>query len=278
MLNLYEASKPEVFELGWQNPKFSPLKYMNDLMNNNIDDEKLNRAKNRLNALLDNSVSSQNPESQTDVAVVSEPVIHEFKIIDLSKVDVEALRREIRQAEYKAIEISDLREHIEKLLHKLINCNTTRIKFSERYRDIIDRYNAGGSENEDYYEQLLQLIQDLKTENSRAAAEGLSEAELEMYDLLSKGRHLTKTDEQKVKLAAKNLFQKLSANKKDLFIVDWYKDAQAMENVKSAVTRSLDADLPDSFDKEAFDSKINLLFNHFIDTAVQHYGWLGFAA
>ncbi|MCR4560231.1 MAG: type I restriction endonuclease subunit R [Bacteroidales bacterium] len=278
MLNLYEASKPEVFELGWQNPKFSPLKYMNDLMNNNIDDEKLSRAKNRLNALLDNSVSSQNPESQTDVAVVSEPVIHEFKIIDLSKVDVEALRREIRQAEYKAIEISDLREHIEKMLHKLINRNTTRIKFSERYRDIIDRYNAGGSENEDYYEQLLQLIQDLKTENSRAAAEGLSEAELEMYDLLSKGRHLTKNDEQKVKLAAKNLFQKLSANKKDLFIVDWYKDAQAMENVKSAVISSLNTDLPDSFDKEAFDSKINLLFNHFIDMTVQHYGWLGFAA
>jgi type I restriction enzyme R subunit len=160
----------------------------------------------------------------------------------------------------------------------MINRNTTRVKFSERFKGIIDRYNAGGSENEDYYERLLQLIEDLKAENNRADLEGLSEAELEMFDLLVKGRHLTKADEQKVKLAAKKLFQKLTANKENLFVVDWYKDAQAMENVKTAVTTSLDADLPDSFDKEAFDSKINLLFNHFVDMAVQHYGWLGEAA
>ena len=38
---------------------------------------------------------------------------------------------------------------------------------------------------------------------------------------------------------------------------------------------SLDADLPQSFDKAAFESKINLLLNHFVDMAVQHYGWLG---
>jgi type I restriction enzyme R subunit len=30
-----------------------------------------------------------------------------------------------------------------------------------------------------------------------------------------------------------------------------------------------------TFDKEAFDSKINLLLNHFVDMSVQHYGWLG---
>lgn len=280
MLNLYDASKPEVFELGWQNPKFAPLKYMNDLMNNTIDDLKLNRAKNRLNSLLDTSVSSSQPETFTTAA---EPAtqfggIHEYKVIDLSKVDVEALRREIHRAEYKAIEIADIREYIQQMLQQMINRNTTRVKFSERFKGIIDRYNAGGSENEDYYEQLLQLIEDLKAENNRADLEGLSEAELEMFDLLVKGRHLTKADEQKVKLAAKNLFQKLTANKENLFVVDWYKDAQAMENVKTAVTTSLDADLPDSFDKEAFDSKINLLFNHFVDMAVQHYGWLGEAA
>ena len=39
MLNLYEASKPEIFEMGWQNEKFKPLKYLNDLMNNNVDDD-----------------------------------------------------------------------------------------------------------------------------------------------------------------------------------------------------------------------------------------------
>ena len=62
MLNLYEASKPEIFEMGWQNEKFKPLKYLNDLMNNNVNDEKLARAKARMQVLLDTSVSSEKPE------------------------------------------------------------------------------------------------------------------------------------------------------------------------------------------------------------------------
>ena len=132
-----------------------------------------------------------------------------------------------------------------------------------------------GSENEDYYEQLLQLIEDMKNEDKRAETEGLTEEELEMFDLLIKGRKLTKDEEQKVKLAAKNLYKKLTEEKQNLFIVDWYKDEQASTTVKDAIISSLDADLPQSFDKEAFDSKINLLLNHFVDMSVQHYGWLG---
>lgn len=44
MINLYEASKPEVFELHWENDKFAPLAYINGLMHNKIDDEKIQRA------------------------------------------------------------------------------------------------------------------------------------------------------------------------------------------------------------------------------------------
>ena len=277
MLNLYEASKPEIFEMGWSNDKFKPLKYMNDLMNNNIDDEKLDRAKARMWSLLDLSVSSEKPEDTSDSSGKQNPnyLIHEFKVIDLSKVNVEELRKEIHKTEYKAIEINDMKAFLQKMLEMMINKNTTRIKFSERFKNIIDQYNAGGSENEDYYEQLLKLIEDLKTENNRAATEGLTEEELEMFDLLIKGRKLTKDEEQKVKLAAKNLYKKLTEEKKNLFIVDWYKDEQASATVKDAIISSLDADLPQSFDKEAFDSKINLLLNHFVDMSVQHYGWLG---
>lgn len=157
----------------------------------------------------------------------------------------------------------------------MINKNCERIKFSERFKNIIDQYNAGGSESEDYYEQLLQLIEDMKNEDKRAETECLAEEELEMFDLLIKGRKLTKDEEQKVKLAAKNLYKKLTEEKQNLFVVDWYKDNQASTTVKDAIISSLDADLPQSFDKDAFDSKINLLLNHFVDMSVQHYGWLG---
>lgn len=287
MLNLYEASKPEIFEMGWQNEKFKPLKYLNDLMNNIVDDEKLDRVKARMQALLDTSVSSEKPchaelnSASSDRGTLKQVqgdgnyLIHEFKVIDLSKVDVEELRKEIHKAQYKAIEIDDMKEFIQKMLQIMINRNTTRISFSERFKNIIDQYNAGGSENEDYYEQLLQLIEDMKNEDKRAETEGLTEEELEMFDLLIKGRKLTKEEEQIVKLAAKNLYKKLTEEKQNLFVVDWYKDEQASTTVKDAIISSLDADLPQSFDKEAFDSKINLLLNHFVDMSVQHYGWLG---
>lgn len=40
---------------------------------------------------------------------------------------------------------------------------------------------------------------------------------------------------------------------------------------------SLNNDLPESYDKAAFDSKVSLLMNHFVDMAVQGYGWIGVA-
>lgn len=273
LINLYEAAKPEIFELRWQNSKFSPILYIHGLLNNQIDDEKIQRAKLKMGQVLDNSVSSDAAKNQ-DAGYI----IHQGKVIDLSKIDVDQLRKEIKITPYKAVEIDDLKAFIEEALRQMINKNCERTKFSERFKGIIDRYNAGGSENEDYYEQLLQLVEDMKKENERSNDMGLTEEELEIFDLLTKGKKLTKVEEQKVILSAKDLFQHLSANRSNLFVADWYKDEQPKAKVKDAIMETLDADLPDSYDKEVFSVKTDLLLNHFIDMAVQGYGWVGSAA
>lgn len=270
LVNLYEASKPEIFEKHWSNDKFAPLIYLHGLFFNTIDDEKVNRARLRMAQVLDNSVTSASAADDDN----GQFVIHQGKIIDLSKIDVDQLRQEIKTAQYKAIEIDDLKAFIERALQQMLNKNITRQKFSVRYKNIIDRYNAGGSENEDYYEQLVQLIADLKKEDERPEAEGLSEEELEIYDLLIAGKKLTQAEEQKVKLSAKNLFKKLTAEKSTLLVVDWYKDEQPLAKVKTAIEISLNDDLPESYDAESFRSKISLLMNHFVDMAVQGYGWI----
>ena len=120
----------------------------------------------------------------------------------------------------------------------------------------------------------MQLIEDLKAEEKRADAEGLTEEELEIFDLLISGKKLTKEEEQKVKLSAKHLFKKLTEEKENLLVVDWYKDEQPLARVKTAIETSLDADLPVSYDKDTFAAKINLILTHFIDMAVQGYGWI----
>ena len=268
MMSLYDASKPEIFERGWHNDKFAPISYLNGLFLNQIDDEKLQRAKLRMANTLDQSVSSDKVSDDANC------VIHEGKVIDLSKLDVDSIRKEINITPYKALEIEDLRSFIEKALEQLINKNCTRVVFSQRYKNIIDQYNAGGSENQDYYEMLLQLIDELKQEQARSTDMGLEEEELEIYDLLVQGKKLTKADEQKVILAAKNLYHKLLSERKNLMVVDWYKDDQPREKVYTIIQLSLNQDLPESYDRVSFIDKTNLLMNHFVDMAVQGYGWV----
>ena len=120
----------------------------------------------------------------------------------------------------------------------------------------------------------MQLIEELKEEEKRPEIEGLSEEELEIFDLLIAGKKLTKEEEQKVKLSAKNLFKKLTEEKSELMVVDWYRDEQPRAKVKSAIEESLNTDLPVSYDKETFAAKTDLLLTHFIDMAVQGYGWV----
>jgi type I restriction enzyme R subunit len=269
LMNLYDASKPEIFERGWHNDKFAPISYISGLFCNQIDDEKLERAKARMAEKLDQSVTSTNK-----VCDGADYVIHQGKVIDLSKIDVDDIRKEITLTPYKALEIEDLRIFIEKLLEQMINKNCMRISFSERYKSIINRYNAGGSENEDYYEKLLQLIEELKKEQGRSTDLGLEEEELEIYDLLIQGKKLTKAEEQKVILAARNLYQKLKAEKDNFMVVDWYKDEQPRKKVFSLIQISLNNDLPESYDRVSFVDKTNLIMNHFIDMAIQGYGWV----
>ena len=236
MINLYEESKPEIFERHWDNEKFSPLAYLHGLMHNRIDDEKIRRARNRMANVLDSSVSSATAEDKQ-----KEYAIHGTKVIDLSKINPVELRAEIKNAFYKAIEIDDLKAFLEKTLQDMISRNCTRMRFSQRFKAIIDRYNAGGSENEDYYEQLVKLPEDLQKEQERPNAEGLTEEELEVYDLLVRGKKLTQAEEQKV---------------------------------KSAIEYALNEDLPMRYDKDSFEAKTNFLLNHFVDMAIQGYGWI----
>ena len=268
MNNLYEASKPEIFERNWHNDKFAPFAYILGLFKHTIDDEKVKEARLRMQQVLDSSIEASKTDDQQEM------VIHQAKIIDLSRIDAEELKKEIRQAKYKAIEIDDLKVFLEKALEQMLSINITRQRFSQRFKGIVDKYNAGGSENEDYYEQLVELIKDLKEEDNRAAAEGLTEEELELFDLLMAGKKLTKAEEQQVKLSAKNLYKKLTEHKAELFVVDWYKDEQPVKKVEDAIEESLDADLPESYDSTSFKAKAALLLNHFIDMAVQGYGWL----
>lgn len=140
-------------------------------------------------------------------------------------------------------------------------------------RNIIDEYNAGGSQNDDFYEKLLKLMEELRAEEERHIKEELSEAELELFDLLRK-EHLTADEEKRVKLAAKELYNTLTEKRNELFIVGWQNDPQPKERVKGEIVHILNKFLPESYDREIFLRKSTLVFDHIVDQAMTGYNWV----
>lgn len=64
--------------------------------------------------------------------------------------------------------------------------------------------------------------------------------------------------------------------KDKVMVVDWYKDEQPRKKVFTLIQLSLNTDLPESYDRVAFVDKTNLLINHFVDMAIQGYGWVAY--
>jgi len=264
--NLYESLRPDIFKMDF-NPIFKEaILYLKGIIDGKIRPEKIESAQAKINELLDQSVITS--------ADARKYTINESgKELDLSKIDVDELREQFKKLRNKNLAISDLRELIEEKLKKMLRRNVTRTQFAERFRNIIDEYNAGGSRNDDFYEKLLELMEQLFKEEQRHIKEELSEEELEIFDLLCK-EHLTQEEEKKVKLAAKELYNTLLSKKKDLFVVGWQNDPQPKERVKSEIVTVLNTFLPESYDREVFLHKSSIVFNHIVDQAMTGYNWV----
>ena len=75
----------------------------------------------------------------------------------------------------------------------------------------------------------MKFTKDLKEESERHIREGLTEDELELFDLLKKDK-MTKEETQKVRLAAKSLLHRLREESPKVLVQDWFKDAQSKES------------------------------------------------
>ena len=263
--NIYDASKPEVFEMGWENKYLSPILYLDDMIKAAVRDENIENAKIELSRTLDLSVKAESvqEEDQTD-----EYGIKVMRTLKLSEIDTNDIRKKIEESPYKNIEIQELRSFIEDKLENLLKDNKTRVSFAERYKAIIDNYNAGNSTNENYYEDLINFVDDLKEEDERHIKEGLTEEELELFDLLKK-ENLTKKEEQQVKLSAKKLYETITSKDSGTNVIDWYKDEQPRQKVRFKVEDVLDNFLPESYSKEMFNIKTDIVFSHIVEEAMR---------
>lgn len=271
---LYDACKPEILGRRKDYPLAAIIQYLREVIDGLADRGNLDSAKRRISKLLDDSiVVDQEKEKKpliTDkldqVAEKPEYFIKAWKQIDLSKLDIEKLKTEFKDAPHKNIEISDLRAFISGKLQLMMEKNVTRKSFAQRLQEIIDRYNAGNSTNERYYDELVDFVNKMREEEMRAAKEELTESELEIFDLLKK-ENLTKDEEQKVKLAAKNLLHRLREGQPTVLINDWYRDNQTRALVQTVIKKALNETLPESYDRAIYSAKCDIVFDHFLTMA-----------
>ncbi|MEX8547156.1 MAG: type I restriction endonuclease subunit R [Mucilaginibacter sp.] len=268
---LYEACRPEILGKRKGFPLVAVISYLRQVIDGKAERGDLDSAKRRISQLLDESIVASEEFKKTG-NILGEPEkanynIKSWKLIDLSKLDIAKLKEQFKEAPYKNIEIADLRAFIAGKLEQMMSANITRTGFAQKLQEIIDKYNIGGSATEDYFNDLVDFVDQLKAEELRAAREGLSEAELEIFDLLKK-ENLTKEEDQKVKLAAKSLLHRLYQEKPTVLLQNWHKDYQTQLQVKSVIQDILDKNLPDTYDKAIYDSKCNIVFNHlFVNAA-----------
>ena len=263
---IYESLKPEIFTMQFdKKPYKEAILYLRDIIRGKIRPEKIESAQDRINQLLDQSVLATEDARKY---IINE----EGKELNLAIIDIDELKADIKQVTNKNLVISDIRKLVEDKLEIMLKKNKTRTKFAERFKRIIEDYNAGGSMNMDFYEKLLELMKQMKEEEARHVKEDLTEEELEIFDLLCKDS-LTKEEEKKVKLAAKSLYQTLIDNKKELFIVDWQNDPTPREKVKSKIISVLNEYLPDSYDRMIFQTKSDIIFEHIVEQATMGYNW-----
>ncbi len=264
--SLYESLRPDIFKMDFDPCYKEAILYLQGVVQGKIRPEKLDAARGRISDLLDQSVLVAE-EARTFT------INESGKEIDISKMDIEELREKFKHMKNRNLEIADLREHIEKKLTQMLHRNVTRTGFAERFRHIIEAYNAGGSQNDDFYEKILKFMEELRAEDERHIKEELSETELELFDLLRKEK-LTQDEEKRVKLAAKTLYETLLAKKTELFIVGWQNDEQPKQRVKTAIQQVLNDTLPDCYDRMIFSQKRDVVFGHIVDQAMMGYAWV----
>lgn len=187
-------------------------------------------------------------------------------LIDLSRIDFEKLRARFEKGR-KHTEVERIKAAVTRHLQKLVRLNRSRMDYLERFQQMIDEYNSGSLNVEEFFHRLMEFAKNLTDEEQRAVKEELSEEELAIFDLLTKPEiELTRSERSQVKRTARELLEVL---KREKLILDWRKRQQARAQVRVTIEQVLDEGLPEAYTPEIYDLKTAMVFEHVYES---YYG------
>jgi type I restriction enzyme R subunit len=200
-----------------------------------------------INKLLDASI--------TGVDMPAKPA----PVMDLSKIDFEALRRRFKESKHRNTDLEILKAAIRAQLEKLIRLNKTRTDFQEQFEELVESYNAGSRNIEALFEELVKLSRNLSEEQQRHVRENMTEEELVIFDILTRPAPDLSADERsEVKKVAKLLLARIKA----LLVLDWRKRQSSRARVEDAIKDLLDSGLPRVYSPELYRKKCSSVYEH----------------
>jgi type I restriction enzyme R subunit len=180
-------------------------------------------------------------------------------VMDLSKIDFEALRSRFKESKHKNTDLEVLKAAIRAQLEKLIQLNKTRADFAEKFEELIESYNQGSQSIGELFEELLKLSRNLSDEQQRHVRENMTEEELVIFDILTRPAPELSADERtEVKRVARELLNKM----KLLLVLNWRQKSTARSQLKLTIEDVLDTSLPRAYTPEIYRQKCSALFEH----------------
>ncbi len=164
--------------------------------------------------------------------------------IDLSQIDFAKLRSEFEdKVRRKHAALQEIRDVVEKRLAQMLAGNPMRMDYYKKYQQIIADYNREKDRVtvEETFAKLVELVNSLDAEQRRAAAEGLTDNELALFDLLFR-ESISKADREKLKQASKNLLASLQELLKPMQA--WTQNTTTQAEVKIFILDNLWRSLP----------------------------------
>jgi type I restriction enzyme, R subunit len=214
-------------------------------------------------ALLNDSIATEGYRIAPGIG----PASHPEALVNLSEIDFAALQARFAQG-HKRTEAEKLKRLISGKLAAMVAVNASRMDLAEKFQALIDEYNAGSQNIEAFFEELKTFAQALSAEDQRGIAEGLTEEELALFDILTQPEPvLTQAEGAEVKKVCREL---LATLKREKLVLDWREKQQAKAGVMQTLRSELRR-LPAQYTKDIRAEKMARAYAHVYD----HYTGAG---
>jgi type I restriction enzyme R subunit len=183
-------------------------------------------------------------------------------LMDLSEVDWDNVKAMFASGRQRTA-AQKLRSMLTARITNLTRLNPTRVDLFDRFQRLLDQYNAGSLNVQQYFDELVKLSQSLTEEETRAIAVGLTDEQLAIFDLLMRpGPDLTADEQAQVKRVAE---QVLAVLKREKLVLDWRKEQRTRAAVRVTVEETLDR-LPEKYTRQIYAQKCDAVYQHVFES------------